>query len=83
MNFKEWQVQYDKTIKILDSLELPEPEQGDYKDRVEEQFRDIELPPEMQGELFNVMSTDEFGTYLHKRYSWIINESITYHIWRN
>jgi len=87
VNLKEWQIQYDKTIKILDSLDLPEPEQGedlyDYRDRIEEQFKNIELPPEMQGELFNVMSTDEFGTYLHKRYGWIINENITYHIWRN
>lgn len=87
MNLKEWQIQYDKTIKILDSLDLPEPEQGedlyDYRDRVEEQFKNIELPPEMQGELFNVMSADEFSIYLHKRYGWIINESITYHIWRN
>ena len=87
MNWKEWKVQYDMTIKILDSLNLPEPEQGedlyDYKDRVEEQFKDIELPSEMQGELFNVMSTDEFWTYLHKRYGWIINESVTYQIWRN
>ena len=86
MNLKEWEIQYDKTIKILDSLNLPEPEQGedlyDYKDRIKEQFKDIELPPEMQGELFNVMSIDEFGTYLHKRYGWIIDESITYHIWR-
>lgn len=87
MNLKEWRIQYDKTIKILDSLDLPQPEQGedlyDYRDRVEEQFKNIELPSEMQGELFNVMSADEFGTYLHKRYGWIINESITYHIWRN
>lgn len=87
MNLKEWQIQYDKTIEILDSLDLPEPEQGedlyDYRDRVEEQFKNIELPPEMQGELFNVMGADEFSAYLHKRYGWIINENITYHIWRN
>ena len=83
MNLKEWRIQYDKTIKILDSLDLPQPEQGedlyDYRDRIEEQFKNIELPPEMQGELFNVMSANEFGIYLHKRYGWIINESITYH----
>ena len=87
MNLKEWRIQYDKTIKILDSLDVPEPEQGedlyDYRDRVEEQFKNREVPPEMKGELFNVMSADGFGIYLHKRYGWIINESITYHIWRN
>ena len=87
MNFKEWKVQHDKTVEILNSLELPEAKQGedlyDYRDRVEEQFKDIELPPEMKGNLFNVMSANEFGTYLHKRYGWVINESTTYYIWRN
>ena len=87
MNFKELKEQYNKTIQILDSLDLPEPKQGedlyDYKDRVKEQFKDIELPPEMQGELFNVMNTYEFGKYLHKRYGWIIHEDVTYYIWRN
>ena len=87
MNFKDWKVQYNETIKILDSLDMPEPEQGedlyDYKDRVEEQYRNIELPPQFENELFNFINIEEFGDYLHKRYGWIINESITYHIWRN
>ena len=87
MNFKEWKAQRELTFQILDSLDLPQPEQGedlyDYRDRVEEQFKDIELPSELQGELFNVIDGQDFGKYLHKRYDWTINEDITYSIWRN
>ena len=87
MNFKDWKVQYDETIKILDSLNLPLPRQSedlyDYKERVEEEFNYITLPPQFEGELFNFMSAQEFGDYLHKRYGWIIHENISYSIWRN
>lgn len=58
--------------KVLDRLDLPEPEDGqdlrDYKKTAERLFADEILPPEMKGCLFNFMAEDEIAAYLQKRY---------------
>lgn len=86
MNLKEWKDQYDKTIEILNSLDLPEPLLGEdlwhYQDRVEEQFKNIKLPQEFDGELFNFMNTEEFADYLQQYRNVYIQEEVKYTIWR-
>jgi len=78
---------YEELNKIvLDKIEFPIPDQGEnfdeYLDRVKDQYMTLELPPELQGELFCFMSTYELGEYLKKRYGWTVEEEIQYYIWR-
>lgn len=87
MTLQEWKIQYDETIKILDSLDFPLPEQEEdlyhYRDRIEEQFKDIDLPPAFEGELFNFIGIEEFADYLREHRNMYIREDIKYTVWRN
>lgn len=69
MNWKE-EVAFNE--KILDGLNLPEPEDYEslynYKCKVKWMFQCLNLPPEMQGNLFNFMAEDEIAVYLQKRF---------------
>lgn len=80
-----WKEQYDLNVKILDSLSFPDPDPcedvGVYMDRIQEQFKDIQLPPEMEGELFNSIGIEEFCDYLREHRGYYISEEIRYRVW--
>ena len=80
-----WQEEHDLSVRVLNALSLPQPENGedawDYMDRVEQQFSGIDLPPEMEGELFNFMSMEEFCDYLHEYRNIHVQEDIHYRLW--
>lgn len=81
-----WQEEWKLFCDTMNSLSLPEPEQGedlwDYRDRVEEMFENIELPPPFEGDLFNFTSCEEFAEYLRKYRNIHIQEEIKHTLWR-
>lgn len=83
MNWKE-EVAFNE--KILDGLDLPEPEDYEgsynYKCKVELMFHCLNLPPEMQGNLFNFMAGDDLAVYLQKRFGVRVVEETRYVIRR-
>ena len=83
MNWKE-EVAFNE--KILDGLDLPEPENYedliDYRDKIEDMFKDVELPPEMKGDLFEFMAEDDLAVYLQKRFGVRVVEETRYVIRR-
>lgn len=83
MNWKE-EIAFNE--KILDGLDLPEPEDHenliDYRDKIEDMFKDVELPLEMKGDLFNFMAQDELAVYLQKRFGVRVVEETRYVIRR-
>ena len=83
MNWKE-EIAFNE--KILDGLDLPEPENHedliDYRDKIEDMFKGVELPPEMKGDLFNFMANDDLVVYLQKRFGVRVVEETRYVIRR-
>ena len=83
MNWKE-EIAFNE--RILDSLDLPEPENYedliDYRDKIEDMFKDVELPPEMKGDLFEFMGMDDLAVYLQKRFGVRVVEETRYVIRR-
>ena len=83
MNWKE-EIAFNE--RILDGLELPEPENHedlvDYRDKIEDMFKDVELPPEMKGDLFEFMGQDDLAVYLQKRFGVRVVEETRYVIRR-
>jgi hypothetical protein len=83
MNWKE-EIAFNE--RVLDGLDLPEPENHedlvDYRDKIEDMFKDVELPPEMKGDLFNFMAQDELAVYLQKRFGVRVVEETRYVIRR-
>ena len=66
--------------EILDKLDLPKPEIGedvwDYADRIEEMFKDVTLPEDYDGCLFNYLDVYELGDYLGDRFNMVCEEEI-------
>ena len=57
-------------------------EVDDYINRVEGLFKNVDLPPEMDGNLFNFMSSNEIAEYVEKRFGIGTNEVIrTYFVY--
>jgi hypothetical protein len=83
MNWKE-EIAFNE--RILDGLDLPEPENHedliDYRDKIEDMFKGVELPPEMKGDLFNFMANDDLAVYLQKRFGVRVVEETRYVIRR-
>lgn len=83
MNWKE-EIAFNE--RILDGLDLPEPENHedliDYRDKIEDMFKDVELPPEMKGDLFEFMGQDDLAVYLQKRFGVRVVEETRYVIRR-
>ena len=83
MNWKE-EVAFNE--KILDGLDLPEPENHealiDYRDKIEDMFKNVELPPEMKGDLFEFMGLDDLAVYIQKRFGVRVVEETRYVIRR-
>lgn len=83
MNWKE-EIAFNE--RILDGLDLPEPENYedliDYRDKIEDMFKDVELPPEMKGDLFEFMGQDDLAVYLQKRFGVRVVEETRYVIRR-
>lgn len=83
MNWKE-EIAFNE--RILDGLDLPEPENHedliDYRDKIEDMFKDVELPPEMKGDLFEFMGMDDLAIYLQKRFGVRVVEETRYVIRR-
>lgn len=83
MNWKE-EIAFNE--RILDGLDLPEPENHedliDYRDKIEDMFKDVELPPEMKGDLFEFMGIDDLAVYLQKRFGVRVVEETRYVIRR-
>lgn len=84
MTLDDWEKEIELTKEILDSHPLPRPERwmdlNDYCDWVEEQFKNVELPEEFNGDIFNFIDHAEFGEYLEKRLGVKIEEVIKYYI---
>lgn len=82
----DWKAEIVFNEKILDGLDLPEPENHedliDYRDKIEDMFKDVELPPEMKGDLFEFMGLDDFAVYLQKRFGVRVVEETRYVIRR-
>lgn len=72
--------------EVLDKIEFPKPDQGEdfneYLSRVEDQYATLELPPELNGDLWYFLDTYDLGEYLKERYGWSVEEEIRYYIWR-
>lgn len=83
MNWKE-EIAFNE--RILDGLDLPEPENHedliDYRDKIEDMFKNVELPPEMKGVLFEFMGMDDLAVYLQKRFGVRVVEETRYVIRR-
>lgn len=83
MNWRE-EVAFNE--KVLDGLDLPEPESGQelrqWKRQVELAMEGIELPPELVGNPFNFMAENDLAIYLQKRFSVRVVEDTRYVIWR-
>lgn len=83
MNWKE-EIAFNE--KILDGLDLPEPENHedliDYRDKIEDMFKNVELPPEMKGDLFEFMGLDDLAVYIQKRFGVRVVEETRYVIRR-
>lgn len=83
MNWKE-EIAFNE--RVLDGLDLPEPgnheDLVDYKDKIEDMFKDVELPPEMKGDLFEFMGMDDLAVYLQKRFGVRVVEETRYVIRR-
>lgn len=83
MNWKE-EIAFNE--RILDGLDLPEPENYedliDYRDKIEDMFKNVELPPEMKGDLFEFMGLDDLAVYLQKRFGVRVVEETRYVIRR-
>ena len=67
-----WKEKYNENKKILDALDLPKPNFGeelrDYLYRIEEQFKDVELPEDYCGDMIAWLDMEGFGEYLAKRF---------------
>ena len=83
MNWKE-EIAFNE--RVLDGLDLPEPKNHedlvDYRDKIEDMFKDTELPPEMKGDLFEFMGNDDLAVYLQKRFGVRVVEETRYVIRR-
>lgn len=83
MNWKE-EIAFNE--KVLDGLDLPESENHedliDYRDKIEDMFKDVELPPEMKGDLFEFMGADDLAVYLQRRFGIRVVEETRYVIRR-
>ena len=82
----DWKAEIVFNEKILDGLDLPEPENHedlvDYRDKIEDMFKNVELPPEMKGDLFEFMGLDDLAVYLQKRFGVRVVEETRYVIRR-
>lgn len=83
MNWKE-EIAFNE--RVLGGLDLPEPKNHedliDYRDKIEDMFKDVELPPEMKGDLFEFMGMDDLAVYLQKRFGVRVVEETRYVIRR-
>jgi len=83
MNWKE-EIAFNE--RVLDGLDLPEPENHedliDYRDKIEDMFKEAELPPEMKGDLLEFMGLDDLAVYLQKRFGVRVVEETRYVIRR-
>ena len=81
-----WKEESAFNERVLDGLDLPEPENYedliDYRDKIEDMFKDVELPPEMKGDLFEFMGLDDLAVYLQKRFGVRVVEETRYVIRR-
>lgn len=80
MSETEYYEKIEENKKILDSLDLPKPKRGedvwDYADRVEKRFKNIDLPDDYDGNLFNYLDAYELGDYLGDRFNMCFEEQI-------
>lgn len=81
----EWKKNAELNKQVLDKIEFPKPDQGEelceYMDRVRDQYGYMNLPEEMDGDLFCFFGYIDLGEYLHDRYGWDTTEEIRYYIW--
>lgn len=80
MSETEYYKKIEENKKLLDTLDLPKPEIGedvwDYADRVEVRFKNVTLPEDYDGNLFNYLDTYDLGDYLGDRFNMICEEEI-------
>ena len=74
MNIVDFTKQFQINKEFLDTIDfIPFLKQftllGDMMAAVEGKYRDIDMPSELQGEVFNYYTTWEFEKYLEERYS--------------
>ena len=74
MNIVDFTKQFQINKEFLDTIDfVPFLKQfgllSDMMAAVEEKYRDIDMPNELQGEIFNYYTTWEFEKYLEERYS--------------
>jgi hypothetical protein len=74
MNIVDFTKQFQINKEFLDTIDfIPFLKQfsllGDMMVAVEEKYRDIDMPNELEGEIFNYYTTWEFEKYLEDRYS--------------
>lgn len=80
MSETEYYKKIEENKEILDRLDLPKPERGedvwDYTDRVEEMFKNVTLPEDYDGNLFNYLDSYDLGDYLGDRFNMICEEEV-------
>lgn len=74
MNIVDFTKEFQINKEFLDTIDfIPFLKQftllGDMMAAVEGKYRDIDMPSELQGEVFNYYTTWEFEKYLEERYS--------------
>ena len=74
MNIVDFTKQFQINKEFLDTIDfIPFLKQftllGDMMAAVENKYRNIDMPSELEGEVFNYYTTWEFEKYLEERYS--------------
>lgn len=78
MNIRDFKEGFQINKEFLDTIDfVPFLKQydrlGEMMIAIEQKYRKVNMPAELQGEIFNYYTDDEFKDYLKERYSEYIN----------
>ena len=92
MNIVDFTKQFQINKEFLDTIDfIPFLKQYDRLEEmmiaIEQKYRNINMPAELEGEIFNYYTDEEFKDYLEKRYAKYVNffpiEDYVINYWEN
>lgn len=92
MNTVDFTKQFQINKEFLDTIDfIPFLKQydrlGEMMIAIEQKYHKVNMPAELQGEIFNYYTDDEFKDYLKERYAEYVNffpiEDYVIHYWEN
>lgn len=92
MNIVDFTKQFQTNKEFLDTIDfVPFLKQynilGEMMIAIEQKYRNVNMPAELQGEIFNYYTDDEFKDYLKERYTECVNffpiEDYVINYWEN